>query len=208
MLTDFPTVEVDLMRRVARLAGPYLAEIAPKITIPAAFLAALTANESGRWLISNTQVPARRENHVLEALRRVQIGLRGRYGQITQPMLTGKSEGDLGHLASSYGLTQIMGWHTLLWPEVEIADLADAARHYYYTLRLLVEEARRCDLDLTQDFAAMFRVWNTGATHDDPRTPRVEGKTFDPDYVPNGLRRMRIWEELASSSSMHFQRAG
>jgi len=35
----------------------------------------------------------------------------------------------------------------------------------------------------------MFCCWNTG---------RPYGKTFDPDYVEKGLRRMRIYRQLRS----------
>jgi hypothetical protein len=201
MSTATDKQELDLMRRVERLAGPYIEEIAPKITIRSAFLAALTANESGAFLVHDTRIPPRLEDHVLEALRRVQIGLRGRYCLVTQAMLAGKSESTLARLATSYGFTQIMGWHTLLWPEVEIEDLQEPSQHYYCALRLLVEEVHRWNLDLTEDFEPMFRVWNSGAPRDDPATTRIEGKTFDPEYVPNGLRRMAIWEKLKGLQS-------
>jgi len=36
---------------------------------------------------------------------------------------------------------------------------------------------------LTADFEPLFRCWNSG---------NPKGKTFDPQYVPNGLSRMKI----------------
>ena len=42
-------------------------------------------------------------------------------------------------------------------------------------------------LDLGREFRELFCCWNTG---------RPYGKTFDPNYVENGLRRLRIYREL------------
>jgi len=188
----FAEQELDLMRRVRRLAGPHIEAIAPVTSVPAAFLAALTANESGAWLIRNTVIPPRFEPAVYRALQAVRDGVREHYGQVTRKMLLGCLDVDLSRYGSSWGLTQIMGWHALRWG-ADLSKLNRAERHYIFTVRLLVENASDFGLDLTRDFEEMARVWNTGRPADDPRTERIEGKTHDPEYVPNLLRRMEIW---------------
>ena len=178
--------ELDLMRRVRRLAGPYIDAIAPLTSVPPAFLAALTAGESGVYLIHNTVIPARFEPAVYYALQDVRDGKREHYGQITQKMLVGRPNVDVSRYASSWGFTQIMGYHALRWG-ADISELNRAERHYTHTVRLLVENASDFGLDLTRDFSDMATVWNTGKT---------DGKTHDPEYVPNLLRRMKLWAEV------------
>ena len=42
------------------------------------------------------------------------------------------------------------------------------------------------------EFAELFRCWNTG---------RPNGKTFDPNYVQNGLRRIEIYRRLQAGDA-------
>ena len=178
--------ELGLMRRVKRLAGPYIDAIAPSTSVPPAFLAALTAGESGVWLKKNTIIPPRLEPAVYHALQDVRDGRLEHYGQITQKMLVGRPDVDLSRYASSWGFTQILGYHALRW-RADISELNQPERHYTHTVRLLVENASDFGLDLTRDFEEMATIWNTG---------KRNGKTHDPEYVPNLLRRMKLWAEV------------
>ena len=179
--------ELDLMVRVKHLVGPFIDEITPQTSVPAPFLAALTANESGAFLVHNTIIPPRSEPAILKALRGVKDGIRSGYGRVTPQMLGALTDSDLTKYASSYGLTQIMGWHTLVWGDCSLDDLNDPARHYHLTVRLLAEGAEEFGLDVTTEFEEMARFWNSGSP---------TGSTFDPLYVPNLLHRMTIWGSL------------
>ena len=187
--------ELDLVRRVRRLAGPFIDAIAPSTSVPPAFLGSLTCGESGAWLIRNTVIPPRFEPAAYHALQSVRDGGREHYGQITLKMMVGRPDVELSRLASSWGFTQIMGYHALRW-KADISELNRPERHYTHTVRLLVENASDFGMDLTRDFEEMGRVWNTGDPADDPATPRIEGKTHDPEYIPNLLRRMKLWAEV------------
>ena len=90
------------------------------------------------------------------------------------------------HLATSWGLTQIMGYHMLGRPE-PVERLCDPAFHYRVATDLLQDFAKCFHLDPQRDFEALFRCWNTG---------RPDGKTYDPDYVQNGLRRIEVCRQL------------
>lgn len=179
-------LELDLMKRVRRLAGPYLDTFAPSSSIPIAFWAALTAGESGAWLIHDTRIPPRLEPTILTKLIDVALGRKLRYGQLTTAMLEQLEPSDLKPLASSYGFTQILGYNTLLWGMV-IADLDNPATHYPLAARLMADFVTQFDLDNTKDFAEMGQCWNAGS---------VDAPTLSPDYVPNLLKRMAIWEGL------------
>ncbi len=100
----------------------------------------------------------------------------------------------LRELATSWGLTQIMGYHMIGRRSIfdrpgAPADLVKPEVNLRVALELLAEFAERYQLDPHAEFSEFFRCWNTG---------RPDGKpTFDPDYVEKGLRRMVIYRELA-----------
>lgn len=184
--------EHDLVARVRRLAGPLLAQLAPRTSVPISWWGALTCNESGRWLVHDLRVPARYEESAFLNLMRVVRGQTKAWRQIGRPQLDGLGEIDLRRLASSWGLTQVMGYHTIRWGAT-IDQLNDPAAHYGLAARLLAEFCERFDLDPRQDFEPMARCWNTGRA-DDP--PGPAGDTHDPLYCPNLLRRQEIWSQL------------
>ena len=93
-------------------------------------------------------------------------------------------------LASSWGFTQIMGYH-LIGRKGTVRDLLDAAFNFRLAIELLAEFAGRYELDLAREFEEMFRCWNTGSPY---------GVTFDPEYARKGLVRMEIYREIARGS--------
>jgi hypothetical protein len=92
----------------------------------------------------------------------------------------------LRELASSWGFVQIMGFH-VIGRRGTVHDLLEPRFHYHLANQLLAEFAESYQLDLSREFAEMFGCWNTG---------RPDGRTADPAYVENGLRRMEIYRTL------------
>jgi hypothetical protein len=92
----------------------------------------------------------------------------------------------LRELATSWGLTQIMGYH-LVGRKGTVRDLLEPRFHFRLALELLAQFAERYQLDLAREFTEMFRCWNTGQPY---------GETFDPHYVEKGLRRMEIYRSI------------
>lgn len=169
--------------------GALIAEACGTSSIPPSFLAALVANESGG------KEGARRFEPILFAkLKGVRDGERRGEAPLDLQHLVGADEEALSRLATSYGLTQIMGYHVL-------RDRAQSTRDSIITdpLRLLdprfnLQKAREvlagfCSsfkLDPRTQFEQMFRCWNTGEPF---------GQTYDPHYVEKGLARMKLYEE-------------
>lgn len=91
-------------------------------------------------------------------------------------------------LATSWGLTQIMGYH-LIGRGEPIDRLLDPAFHYRMAVELLETFVARHHLDPRRDFEALFRCWNTG---------RPDGQTTDPAYAQKGLRRIELYRQLAA----------
>jgi hypothetical protein len=171
-------------------------------TLPASFLAALIANESG-----GDANAKRFEPLVLIALWKVLLGRTAAYGSIggqdivkfvafaanipvvAPRLLPADAFQRLDSLATSWGLTQIMGYEAIAF---QLGATVDALKkpdtELPITVRMLKQFAERNALDLAKDFDQLFDCWNTGRPH---------AQTADPQYIPNGLARMKIYEALA-----------
>lgn len=195
----------ELMQAIKAGWGAVIAEVSKPSSIPESFIAALVANESGG------KSDARRfEPKVLLALWEVLLGRKAAYGSIGRSDLVAFVAGlsaapvtvpanlpadafqRVDSLATSWGLTQIMGYHVLETLHIpgyyrSVDALKEPASNLTAALNLLASFAHRFQLDITKEFEQLFRCWNTG---------QPDGKTFDPKYVVNGLTRMAIWTSL------------
>ena len=182
-------------------------------SVPPAFLAALTANESG-----GNPDAARFEPAVYRHLKAVAAGQSPAYAGVRAHDLDSEVEDKLHpkadafhpryltpafaanhaeelaeleddalrELATSWGFTQVMGYH-VVGRGGNVRDLVDPDRHFPIALELVAEFAQDYKLDLASEFEEMFRCWNTGQPY---------GKTYDPAYVEKGTRRMAIYREI------------
>lgn len=212
--------DIELMQRIKAEAGDAIATACERSSVPPAFVAGLIANETGEQFASAGLAGAmnarRFEKNVLAALWEVLLGRKAAYGSLgrkdvllyvvsgqvaksgagftTVPAtIPADSLLRMDRLASSAGLTQVMGYHVLEAASglEHTDDLMLPGRCLEETIRLLAEFAERFQLDLTSEFPPLFTCWNTGSP---------EGKTFDPDYVKNGLRRMQLYAGISISS--------
>lgn len=110
------------------------------------------------------------------------------FASTNSPMLATSGDDTLRDLATSWGLTQIMGYH-MAGRKGTPRDLLEPEFNCRVALELLAEFASRYELDLARDFEPMFRCWNTGQPY---------GTTTDPAYVEKGLRRMEIYRAAAA----------
>ncbi|HUZ46026.1 MAG TPA: hypothetical protein VMW54_05265 [Terriglobia bacterium] len=209
--------ERRLVGRVFEQCDAVIREACPLSSAPPEFLGALTANESG-----GRRDATRFEPGVYRHLQAVASGKSGAYGSLTAAALDAEAakllpsdaalharhltaafaanhgaqlaslpDEALRELSTSWGYTQIMGYH-MVGRAGKVRDLIDPPFHYRVALRLLSEFAAGYDLDPAREFSEMFCCWNTG---------RPNGKTFDPNYVENGLRRMRIYRQLQAGAA-------
>ena len=188
--------DLELMQDIKTRFGAVIAAACSVSSVPPAFIAALIANESGG------NVNAKRFEHtVLAALWEVLLGRKAAYGSIARASLVGYVAGvpvptinvpanlpanafqRVDALATSWGLTQIMGYHALEFG-VTIDALISPEDGLPIATKMLSGFARSFNLDVTKDFEAMLRCWNGG---------HPTAQTFDPQYVPNGLARMNLW---------------
>lgn len=210
---SFSRSDLHLVQRAQERCGRFIAQACAGLEVPAEFLAALVANESGGDLGA-----ARFEPSVYRHLKAVADGVAPVYGGIRagdladeveemlhpktgnfhQHFLTERfaaSHSDrlasledeaLRELATSWGYTQIMGYHMV--GRGAPRDLLEPLLHFRVAIELLTDFAAYYRLDVRREFAEMFRCWNTGAPY---------GETFDPRYVETGLRRLEVYRAIS-----------
>jgi hypothetical protein len=200
-----PDANTLLMTTIRAKFGAAIAAACEASSVQPEFLAALIANESG-----GNPDAKRFEKGVLDQLWNVLQGREAAFGSIGRNDLLqyisagsvsfpgGASNADasisvalqrLDNLATSYGVTQIMGYEAIPF-DIQATAIIDPAAALHYTTRMLADFAQRFDLDLTKDFSELFDCWNSGRPH---------APTADPQYIPNGLRRMAAYKALESA---------
>ena len=192
----------ELMQEIKLKYGALLVSVSGSSSVPPGFLAGMIANESEGALNAKRFEPA-----VLSSLWQVLLGRKAAYGSIGRADLVAyiadlpaasvsvpdnfsrDAFQNLDSLASSWGLTQIMGYHVLEHgcPAEHHGDLQNAEVSLKATIWMLAKFAAEFSLDLGTDFEDLLRCWNTG---------RPDGKTFDPAYVSNAMNRKAIYEAL------------
>lgn len=202
------------MERVYTRYQAVLIEISAHSSVPPEFLGALAANESGGEAaaarfepsvyahlksVAEGAAPAYGGLRASDLASEVEDALHPKAGEfhalyLGPPYaarqaagLAGLEDEALRELATSWGLTQIMGYH-LVGREGTVRDLLEPGFHFRFALELLSDFAARYELDLGQEFEEMFHCWNTGSPY---------GATFDPEYAGKGLRRMEIYRQMA-----------
>jgi hypothetical protein len=189
----------DLMLAIKNVWGAAISAVAAGTQIPASFFAALIANES-----AGDPNAKRFEKNVLAALWEVLLGRTPAYGSIRTADLVKFVAGlsaippsapqsipadafqRLDDLATSQGLTQIMGYEAIPFATT-IDALKAPATELPITAKMLADFAARFTFDPATDFSDLFDCWNTGRPH---------RPTYDPKYIPNGLARMKLYESL------------
>jgi hypothetical protein len=167
--------------------GARIAAACAGTPVPPEFVAGLISNEAGKDRAGNIVPTATRfEPGVFRKLKQVQDGLRKSWSGIRQRDIKDAPDPALRALATSYSLTQIMGWHCIHNLDCTIAQLRDPNLHLVYAVKLLMMNAASGDFE-RREFAGEFREWNTGSEG---------GKTYHADYVANGAAVMAEYAEF------------
>jgi hypothetical protein len=205
--------ERRLVQRVFERCNEVIAEACGGSSVPEEFLGALVANESGgvadatrfepavyRHLlaVAEGQSPSYGSINVTNLNREVgqllpanDAALHARYmtrgfADVHSRDIQKATDDALRQLATSWGYTQIMGYHMVGRPG-GVRQLLQPRFHFRTAIWLLSEFAVDFQLDPANDFTEMFCCWNTGHPH---------GRTYDPGYVDKGLARMEIYRQL------------
>lgn len=219
-LTQFNATTEDfdrgLMQRVYERFNQTIITAVAKTDLPGSFLAALTANESGGRsdafffepkvyehlkavasgqsvaygsIALKSLVSAFQQNFDAKD-EKFQAWLTALHESEAVHNITQFEDADLRALSTSWGLTQIMGYH-VVGRKIAVRELLNPDIHYRLATQILADFAQRFGLKLSHDWEALFRCWNTG---------RPEGKTFDPEYVSKALQRMNLYRHISQSA--------
>jgi hypothetical protein len=158
--------------------GDSIEMAATLFNLPAEYLKALCMLEcSGRRIIK-----PRYEKHIYERLKKVQSRKIGQYEHVTPEMIVDATDEALKNLASSWGPFQLLGFKCLLL-DIRIADIR-GERSVYWGAKWINETYG--NVLRSGQYKDAFHIHNTGR-----RFPRNGvSKTYDPNYVENGLKYM------------------
>lgn len=160
--------------------------------IPPAFVAGLLGNEAGKDRSGQIDEAATRfEPAVYAKLKAVHDGSRKEYGDITRKDIADASDAALRALATSYGCSQIMGYHVIHALHCTIADLRNPDKHFFYTVKLLQLNGFPANATESRMNREM-RQWNTG---------KETGTTYHENYVPNAELVRAAYRELENGRS-------
>jgi hypothetical protein len=158
--------------------------------VPPRFIAGLMGNEAGKDRHGNIVESATRfEPGVYARLKDVRDGQRRSYQFITKQDIADANDEALHALCTSYGATQIMGYHVIKNLHCTIADLRNPYKHFFYTVKLLdlngyPKNATEARMDKE------MRQWNTGSEG---------GRTYHDNYVPDAKLVRAAYAELEAS---------
>jgi hypothetical protein len=191
---NLETAMMQLIRQ--QMGGAIRAAIAQLGMAPSfePFIAALAANES-----SGNASQTRFEAAEVGEFALVLCDARPSYQGITSAQLLKAITGSLMisaavkqlvNFCTSWGPTQIMGWHALKdgYPLSELVTLESHFRRCAGYVRSFQKEFNLAPPATDADAEKFFRCWNGGH-------PTAE--TADPEYVSKGLRRMALYQQLA-----------
>ena len=155
--------------------------------LPESFLAALIANETGGDPTrTRFEASAFRDLCLVAAGKKASMGLIGGNDIVPhETLFTPKITGIVA-LATSYGLTQIMGYQAIARGR-DISILQNPPTHLQFAVTMLDEfrKAHNLQFKAPIDYEPLFACWNSGQP--DP------SRTFDPKYCPNGVARMELY---------------
>lgn len=147
------------------------------------FAMALCMLESG----GRKPVPSRYEKHIYMRLKYVKLHLRDNYEHVTASDLDDAGDEALQNLASSWGPFQLMGYKCLLF-DIKVKDLRGDSG-VFWGIKWMTK-AYGVYLK-KKDYKSAFHIHNAGTPY--PKSGRV--RTYDPDYVQNGLNWMKYFRE-------------
>lgn len=182
--------QIRIARQIFDRFGSRLESVCKDSKVSPQFLAGLISNEAGKDKKGQIKENATRfEPHVFEALKDVRDGARRQYNYITRNELKDASDDAIRALATSYGLTQIMGWHVIRSLKCTVADLRNPEKHLHFAVKLLEITAGK--YLAAREYESALRIWNTG---------RPNGKTYHAHYVSNALAVMSVYADLRKQS--------
>jgi hypothetical protein len=179
-----------LAQQIRERFGRKISEACLGTPVPPALVAGLISVEAGKDRNGQIKEEATRfEPHVFAKLKQVREGTLTQYNKIRHRVLENADDDALKNLATSYQITQTMGWWAIHLG-ITVEELRNSDTHLKWAVQLLMLNAGRYIED--QEWANVLRIWNTG---------KPTGKTHDSDYVYNATSVMNAYRNLLADVS-------
>ena len=169
----------DVVSRVKANYSNEADRCATEFNLPASYLKSLIILESS----GKKPAGSRFEKHVYQKLKKVRAGSLKSFEHITQAELKDASDEALKNLATSWGPFQIMGYKCIHL-KINLSDLRNDKAIYYGSKWINMTYG---DYLRKGKYRDGFHIHNTGH----PYPTFGPSKTYDPKYVPRGLRYMK-----------------
>lgn len=169
--------EDKIMYKIYHQWHPKIMDAVSGTDISAAYMAALISLESSPPGNARSE---RFEQHIYERLYNLKHQAQ-KFGSIKQSDLARYDDAGMRQLATSYGLTQIMGYHC-----IRMGCTIDELRgedHLLWAIGYMMNHYQKAAAQ--KDWQAAFRIHNTG---------RPDGRPHRADYVERGLLRMEYYQ--------------
>ncbi len=157
--------------------------LSKRFDVPASYLLALIMLESS----GRKKIPARFEKHIYEKLLKVKHSKLKSFENIKPKDLKIFSDKTLKKMSYSYGPFQIMGYKSLFL-NISLSKLT-GKKNMYYAVKWIKKTYGKSLKE--KNYKDAFHIHNTGRKH--PVIGRA--RTYDPDYVENGLRFEKIFRK-------------
>jgi len=164
--------------------GKKVDELAKKFDLPANYLKALICLEcSGR-----TKFSPRFEKRIYTSLKEVREGVYDHFGSISRATIKDASDDALKNLASSWGQFQLMGYQCIALG-INVKDIRGDKSLYWGVYWI---NKRYGNYLRKKKYKDAFHIHNTGQ----PMPHFGKPYTYDPNYIPKGMKYMSYFELL------------
>lgn len=155
--------------------------------LPASYLLSLIVLECG----GHAPCGHRFEPKRFKQLKRLRDGKRRKFEYLRSSDLKGKTDSEIRDFATSWGPFQIMGYHTiLLSTEETVVTIEDLKGTKSLDIGVQWVDLNYGKLLREERYKDAFHMHNTGRLYPKMGRPR----TYDPNYVSNGLAHMTYFE--------------
>jgi hypothetical protein len=186
--TTFESTSPQPVIRTEENYGAEIDRLAAKFDLNPEFLKALIILECSGL----KKIKPRFERHIYKRLVNVRAGKLDKLENIRPKDLKDATDDALKNMACSWGPFQIMGYKCI-WLDIQLADLR-GPEALYWAVKWI--DLTYGDYIRKGKYRDAFHIHNTGRPYPDSGPP----KTYDRNYVPNGLMYMKHFEALKKKS--------
>jgi hypothetical protein len=194
--TTFESTTPEAVLRTEANYGAEIDKLAAQFDLSPEYLKALIILECSGL----KKIKPRFERHIYRRLLNVRSGKLDRFENIKPSDLRDASDDALKNMAHSWGPFQLMGYKCI-WLDIQLQELR-GDQGLYYAVKWI--DLTYGDYIRRGQYKDAFHIHNTGRPYPETGPP----KTYDSQYVPNGLKYMKHFAELKKQKEQGINELG